>query len=156
MEHPTSAIIAYVTDELAPPEREQVEAHLAGCLECGRQREALARLLGDLRASTAAPDIHWGRWQAELRARLESRRRRRWLRPLPVAVSAGLAGLLLAIAWLGGQREAPRPDLGAIEEAALGGRLELLSQYSVLERLDLLEDIEVIGQLDRLTPRREG
>jgi predicted anti-sigma-YlaC factor YlaD len=151
MEHPTSALIAFLTGELGPAEREQVSAHLAGCAECGREHDAIARLLGDLRASSAAtPPVHWGRWQAELRARLQARR------PLPLAVSAALVGLLVVMVWWAGQPEPPRPDLAAIEEAALGGRLELLSQYPVLEHLELLEDLELIRQLDRLTPHGEG
>jgi anti-sigma factor RsiW len=157
MQHPTTALIAYLTGELTAAERGQVEAHLAQCPECGREREALSRLLGELRASApAAPEVHWGRWQAELRSRLEAPRRARWLRPAPLAVSAAMVGLLLLGVWLGVHPEGPRPDLATIEEAALGGRLDLLSQYPLLEHLELLEDLELIGQLDRLTPRREG
>jgi hypothetical protein len=37
-----------------------------------------------------------------------------------------------------------------VEEAALGAQLPLLRQYRVVERLDMLEDLEVIRQLDRL------
>jgi anti-sigma factor RsiW len=157
MQHPTTALIAYLTGEIGPPERGQVEAHLARCPECEGEREALSRLLGELRASApAAPEVHWGRWQAELRTRLEARQRRRWLRPAPLAVSAALVGLLLVGAWLAVQREGPRPDLAAIEEAAVAGRLDLLSQYPLLEHLELLEDLELIRQLDQLTFRREG
>lgn len=156
MEHPTSALIAHLTGELGPAERAEVEAHLARCPACRTERETLAGLLDDLRTSAPrAPDVPWGRWQAELRARLGARPPW-WRRPLPVAVAAGLAGLLLVVAWLGGPDEAPRPELTAIEEATLGGRLDLLSQYPLLEHLELLEDLELIRQLDRLEPRREG
>jgi hypothetical protein len=44
----------------------------------------------------------------------------------------------------------------ALEETVLGGQLELLQTYPVVERLDLLENLDVIRQLDRLAPSREG
>src|SRR5207247_751718 len=47
-------------------------------------------------------------------------------------------------------------DLAAVEEAAIGDRLELLEQYRVVEQLDLLEEFDVIRDLDRLTVERTG
>ena len=38
----------------------------------------------------------------------------------------------------------------------LGARLPLLQQYRVVERLDLLEDLDAIRQLDRLGPSGGG
>jgi hypothetical protein len=67
-----------------------------------------------------------------------------------------VAGGLVGVLWLGGNREPGRQDFAALEEAALGGRLELLEQYRTVERLDMLEDLDVIGQLDRLAPQNEG
>jgi anti-sigma factor RsiW len=154
MEHPTRALIADLTGELGPGERELVEAHLARCPECGREREAMARLLGGLRAAAAAaPEIQWSRWRAELRARLKASPRRRWAGPVPLVLSGGLAGLLVMAVWLGGQREAPRPDLAAIEHAPPG---EQLTQHPLLEDLELLENLELISHLDQLTPPPEG
>jgi anti-sigma factor RsiW len=146
MQHPTSELIAYLSGELAPADRERVDAHLAGCAECRRARDAFREILDGLRASAPAPpEVHWGRWRAELRAKVEARGRRRrwWLSPVPVALSAALAGVLLVFAWQGGVRHAPRPDLPSVEEVAV-------------EQLDLLEDLELIGHLDRLAPQQEG
>jgi anti-sigma factor RsiW len=157
MEHLTTDLIADLTGELAPTERERVEAHLAACADCRAQREILQTLLDRLRASAPAPpEIHWGRWRADLRARLEGRtaRHRRWMRP--VALAAGLAAGLLAVVWLGGDRGAPRTDLAGVEEVVRGDNLEFFRQSSLIERPDFLEDLDVIDHLDRLAPRAEG
>ena len=160
MDHLTTDLIAYLTDELSPAERERVEAHLVGCADCRDQRDTFRTLLDGLRASAAPPpEVHWGRWRADLRGRLEARAawRRWWLRPVPAVLAAGLAASLIAVVWLGQEREAPRgTDLAAMEEVVLGDQLDFLRQYSLLERLDFLEDLEVIDQLDRLAPRGEG
>ena len=108
------------------------------------------------------PGVHWGRWRAELGEKLEARRQRRawwrtwWRRPVPLALSAGLAGVLLFFAVWGGHQNGTGTDLVALEEAVLGGRLGLLQQYAVVERLDLLEELDVIGNLDRLAGGRQG
>lgn len=158
MRHPTTELIAYVTESLPGEERTGIEAHLATCADCRRERDGFAAVLADLRRSVpTAPEPHWGRWQAELRARVEARAgRARWRRPVPVALSAALAAGLVAMVWLGVERQAPRPELAAIEEVAVGERLELVRDYPVLERLDLLEDLELIHDLDRLATRGEG
>lgn len=150
MEHPTTDLIAYLQGELAADQRERLEGHLAACADCRGERDACATLLAALRASVPTPpEVHWGRWQSELRGRLQARRggRRRWLRPVPVAVTAGLVGALLVVAWLGGERPDPRPNLPSIDE--------VVYQSSAVEQLDLLEDIEVIHQLDRLAAYRD-
>lgn len=146
MQHPGSELIAYRRGELASADRERVGAHLAACADCRHELAAFDVILEGLRGSAppAPPEIHWGRWRTELRARVEARGRRRWrLSPIPLALSAGLAGVLLVFAWLGGVPEGPRPDPTGPEEVAL-------------EQLDLLEDLGVIGHLDRLVPPREG
>ncbi|MGH7324834.1 MAG: anti-sigma factor family protein [Candidatus Rokuibacteriota bacterium] len=147
MEHPTTDLIAYLQGELGAAEREQLEAHLAACAGCRRERDAFAAILGGLRASApTTSDPHWGRWRSELGARLEARGHRRWwLRPVPMALSAGLAGAVLALAWLGGERLAPHPDVASLEEV-VGDGLEP----------EPLEDLDVIQQLDRLAARGEG
>lgn len=146
MQHPKSELIAHLRGELTTADRERVDAHLAACDECRRARDAFGEILDALRASAPAPpEIHWGRWRAELQAKVEARGRRRrwWLSPVPIALSAALAGVLLVVAWQGGLRQATRPDVTSIEEVAL-------------EQLDLLEDLELIGHLDRLAPQQEG
>jgi anti-sigma factor RsiW len=163
--HPETELIAYLKDELAAPAREVVSRHLEGCAEC---RDTLAAFRGllDGVAATSAPPVHWARYRAELRTRLQARSEQRlsawWRRPLPIAVSAGLAAAVLAIVVVGPSvwREERRPrivdGLSGFEEVVLGTRLDLLRQYPIVERLDLLEDLDVIRQLDGLTESREG
>ncbi len=148
MEHPTTDLIAYLQGELGAAKRERLEAHLASCADCRRERDAFAAILTALRASAPSPsEIQWGRWRAEVRGRLAARRGRQrwWRRPVPVALSAGLAGAVLVVAWLGGERLAPHPDVASLEEV-VGEGLEL----------EPLEDLDVIQQLDGLAARGEG
>lgn len=151
MNHPTTELIAYLTETLSPQERAGIEEHLAACADCRRERDGFATVLADLRRSLpTAPEPHWGRWRAELRGRLEARQRRwPWLRPLPMALSAALAAGLLAVVWIGHERQTRRPELAAMEEV-------VVREFPVLERLDLLEDLELIHDLDRLATRGEG
>ena len=125
--------------------------------------EQFRDLLADLaHAVERPPDVHWGAYRAELRAKLEARLARRrawWRRPVPLALSASLAGALVAftLVALQSQRQSGAgADLAAVEEAAIGNRLELLEQYRVVEHLDLLEEFDVIRDLDRLTVERTG
>src|SRR2546425_6455231 len=89
------------------------------------------------RAVPTPPDVHWGRYRAELREKLEARlvrRRARWWRPAPLALSAGLAGLLLFFPFFAIQSGPPngtRVGFAAVEEAAIGGRVRALEQYQV-------------------------
>ena len=110
------------------------------------------------RTAPAPPDVHWGRYRAELRERLETRRQRRawWRRPVPLALSAGLAGVLLFFAVWGGRENGTGVDLVTLDEALLGGRLGLLQQYAVVERLYLLEELDVIRNLDPLAAGLRG
>ena len=67
---------------------------------------------------------------------------------MPAVLAAGVATAVLLLAIHGLDR---RPgELAAVEETMLGARLPLLQQYRVVERLDLLEDLEAIRHLDRL------
>lgn len=164
--HPETELIAYLKDELTGPSREAVARHLDGCADCRDTLADFRRLLAGV-AATAAPPVQWARYRAELRLRREARAERRgwswWRRPLPVAVSAGLAAaavvtlvILGPSAWRGERVARNVEGLNGFEEVVLGTRLDLLRQYSVVERLDLLEDLDVIRQLDGLTEHREG
>jgi hypothetical protein len=71
-------------------------------------------------------------------------------------LSAALAAAVLIVVLLGNEQQTSRPELAAMEEVAIGGRLELVREYPVLERLDLLENLELIDDLDRLVARSDG
>jgi len=163
--HPDADLIPYLRGELPPAERERIARHLDECPDCRQDTEQLRDLLGDLaRAIGQPPEPNWARYRAELREKLEARRRQRawgagrawWWRPVPLALSASLAGLLLVVAVWSGRQFSTVADPLTLDEAVLGGQLELLQQYQVVERLDLLEDLDVIRDLDGLAAGRQG
>jgi len=141
-EHPRTDLVPYLRGDLGGADAARVEAHLAGCEECRRERDAFAEVVLDLRRSAPEPPpVAWGRWRAELRGRLERPRRAWWRRPVPAALSLSAAAALAALAWLVNDPAPPRVDVAAIQ---------------VVEQIEFLEDLEVIGQLDQLAPDQEG
>ena len=82
------------------------------------------------------------------RARVAAPRRGWWRRPVPTVLAAGFATILIVFAMHGVPRTPS--DVVAMEETVLGARLPLLQQYQIVERLDMLEDLDAIRQLDRL------
>jgi anti-sigma factor RsiW len=154
--HPDTELTAYVTGALSLAERAAVAAHLEACADCRRAADDSRAVLAALASATAAPPpVDWGRYGAELRARVQtSARRAWWARPVPAVLAGSVvaASLLLAVQGL-----SRRPvELASVEETMLGARLPLLQQYRVVERLDLLEDLDAIRQLDRLGPSGGG
>lgn len=154
--HPDVALVSYLRGELDAAGRRRVEAHLADCRECQEAASDFEAILERLAATTPpVPEPHWGRYRAEVRARLDARRRRRWLQPMPVAMAAAATAAVVLTLTLGG-RIGPNGDAVSFEDAALTPPLDLLDKRAIVERLDLLEDLEVIRNLDRLADAREG
>ncbi len=148
--HPDTELTGFVTDALPPAERARVAAHLDGCADCRQAVEESRSVLTALATEAPAPPPpDWGRYRAELRARLQTPAHRAWwARPLPALVAAGVATAVVLLAVHGFDR---RPgELATVEETMLGARLPMLRQYRVVERLDLLEDLDAIRHLDRL------
>src|SRR3989442_10309380 len=111
--------------------------------------EQFRDLLDDLaHAVERPPDIHWSRYRAELRAKLEARLERRrawWRRPVPLALSASLAGALAGGALVlvqSGRQSGTGADPAAVEGAAIGDPPEALEPYRVAEPLDPLEGFD--------------
>jgi anti-sigma factor RsiW len=158
--HPETELGPYVRGELAPSERLRVARHLEACPDCRLDAEALRALMTELAHSVPVPPaVNWGRYRAELRLKLDARRapgRAWWSRPLPLALSASLAGVLLFFTVWSGWRSPGGVEPMTPEEATIGRRLDLLRQYSVVERLDLLEEFDVIRSLDQLAGTQEG
>ena len=99
--HPDTDLVPYLRGELPPAERERVARHLEECPDCKQDTELLRDLLGNLsHAIGQPPAVSWARYRAELREKLEARRAQVqwWRHPMPLAVSASLAGALLLVA----------------------------------------------------------
>ena len=150
--HPETELIPFLRGELAPADHERVAAHVAACAECRNAIEESRLVLDALAARRAPAEPDWGRYQAELRARIAAGPQRRWwTRPVPtLAVAAVLSvGILAGVRGLQLVSEERRPtDMLVFEESTLGAQLPLLREYRVVERLDMLEDLDVIRQLD--------
>jgi anti-sigma factor RsiW len=155
--HDETAIIPWLRGELPDAERRAVESHLAGCADCRAAAEDFRALLATLAAEAPEPPaVNWGAYRAELREKLDRRRGGpRWW-PVPLALSGALAAGLVFLVVGHTPRDSRLAELTAVEETVIGGRLDLLRQYPVVERLELLEDLEVIRNLDRLDPVKES
>ena len=152
--HVEDRLISLAAGELDAAERLQVEAHLGGCAACRSAQADFSRIAAEL-ARPAAPAVHWGAYRAELHDKLEARRsggrQRAWwpgsLRPLSMAMAAGLVAVMIWIAGPGGGPLLGNGDL-AVDDSALAGRLGLISRLDLVQQLDFLEDLDVIGGLD--------
>ncbi len=160
--HPDTALVPLLRNELTPAEHARVMAHVAGCPACARSLDDTRELLARLGASLPSPPaVHWPAYRAELRERLHARRAaragwRRLVQPLPLALSAAAAALLVVLSTQTVLRPGtPDADVAAFEDVVIGGRLPLMQEYPVVEQLELLEDLETIRHLDRL-PVHEG
>ena len=159
--HLETELIAYLRDELAPEARQRADRHLQECPECAATLAAYGELLEGLARSLPEPPvIHPGCYRGELREKLEGggRQRRAWWRaPVPLALSASLGAVALVLVMVSVTRQGgEHRDLTAFEETAMGVRLEMIREVPVVEKLDLLEDLEIIRQLDRVAPTAEG
>ena len=155
--HPETALVPFAKGELSPAEHQAVATHLEACEAC---RLALADARAVLSALTDAPGPpmpHWGRYRTELRARLHAdvRASRWWRRPMPIAISVGLAAALVLFMLRPTPVEQRPVDLAALDETAIGARLDMLAHYDVVERLDLLEELDVIRHLDVVPVRSD-
>ena len=159
--HLEAELVAYLTEELAPEALLRARRHLDECPECTATLAEYRELLEGLARSVPEPPaIHPGAYRAELRDKLQARDRRRrvwWRPPVPLALSASVAAAALVLVTLYSTRQmGEHRDLTAFEETAMGVRLEMLKEAPVVEKLDLLEDMEIIRQLDRVAPTAEG
>jgi len=162
MRHPEIELIALVRGELVGRDHDRVVDHLQSCATCRDTRDDIRRTLEALRASAPeAPELHGPRYRAELWRKLEARQdqaasRAWWRWPVPLALSAGLTGMLLFLAVHGGFPTSQPGQIPASEEAAIARRLDLLRNYRLVERLDLLEDFDILRSLDTPAGRRES
>jgi anti-sigma factor RsiW len=157
--HPETDLVPYLRGELPPAERERVARHLEECPDCKQDTDLLRDLLDNVAHLIGEPPaVNWARYRAELREKLEAQRARVawWRRPMPLTLSASLAGALLFVAVWGG-RELSRPaDPTGPDEVVMSQELGLLQNLRTVERLDLLEDFEVLRNLDGLASEHQG
>src|SRR5260370_41688086 len=149
--HPESEVGPYVRGELRPQERERVARHLEDCPDCRQDADGLRDLLAKLSRSVPVPPaVNWGGYRAELREKLTARSARRrvwWSRPLPLVLSASLAGVVLVLALWSGWQSPSGVEPMTPHEAVIGRRLRLLPQYPVAERPPPLPGIDAVQHL---------
>src|SRR5258708_18829413 len=137
--HPESELVPYVRGELTPPERERVTRHLEDCPDCRQDADGLRDLLAKLSRSVPVPPaVNWGGYRAELREKLTARRARRrawWGRPLPLALSASLAGVVLVLALWSGWHSPTGVEPMTPQEAVIRRRLRLLPHSPLVHPL---------------------
>jgi anti-sigma factor RsiW len=150
MTHVTTELTALLDGALDEAARRRVEQHLEGCAGCRAEQARLTGLLATLRTLPGAPEPS-PHFEARLAARLARERRPgplAWLRrgswrlafPTAGLAAAALAGVLV----VRHQRT---------EELAMADRLELLEEYEVVASLDdveTAEDAALVAQLDTL------
>lgn len=162
--HPETAIAPYVAGDLPAAERAEIAAHLDVCPACRETADAFRAVLDELALTAPAPPLDAARYAAELRRKLVvrvadravPRPAWRW-RPVPLALSAALASVLVFLAVKGVVLDTRVAELSVVDETVLGERLDLVRQYPMLETIELLEeDLDVIRHLDRLADVREG
>jgi anti-sigma factor RsiW len=165
--HPETDLVPFLRNDLPESARHRVSQHLDACRRCRATLTAYQALLEGLREGTPAPPaLDWGRYQADLRARraartaMPTRRSSAWVRRVggPVTVAAGVAAAAALLLIVHGDKSRPLPEAPVVPIADLvvASRLDLLRQYPMVERLELLQDLDVIRHLDELTRAPRG
>src|SRR6266478_5568389 len=114
--HPERDLVPFLRGELAAADRERVDRHLVACARCRAAAEGYRRLLDDLaRSAPLAPAVHWRRYRAEVRERIERRTRR------PAVAFEEI---------MQGRR------LGLLERYEVLERLDLFEDLDVIQHLD--------------------
>ena len=157
--HVDADLIAYAEDALPPASRARIERHLASCAACAEALASHHDLLSALASSVPTPPpLHSEAYRRQLRGKLDERLEgrtpwRRW-RVVLVPATAAVAVALLAVTVLRSDDPRGRRNGAGVDETA--HHVEVIRAAPVVEHLELLEDLDVIGQLDRLAPKVEG
>jgi anti-sigma factor RsiW len=152
--HPEALLIPHLRGELEGAARARMEEHLRGCAQCRAQRDQLSAGLDAIRQQVAellAPD--WTAYRTELRRKLAAReenRARSWWRPATLVWASIAAAGVTAVLVLSAVSLHRGPN---VEQLELGDAdVGLLRNYSMVEKIELLENYEVIEHLDELSP----
>jgi anti-sigma factor RsiW len=177
--HPEAALVPYVRGELRGEEGARVTRHLEGCASCREAADSAAAAMRELALrveAVPAPDaaIYRAELYRKLNARAEPGVRgnagTRWRQPRIVGLSLGAFGVAAAAltlifvthqgAWVAAPPQVAVPLMdqlatqeNTMQEAAMtGADVGLLRDYPMVERLDLLENYDVIAHLDEVSP----
>lgn len=177
--HPETALVPYVRGELRGEEGARVTRHLEGCASCREAADSAAAAMRELaRRVEAVPAPDAAIYRAELYRKLNARAEpgvrgnagTPWRRPRIVGLSLGAFGVAAAAlmlifvmhqgAWVAAPPQVAVPPMdqlatqeGTMQEAAMtGADVGLLRDYPMVERLDLLENYDVIAHLDQVSP----
>ncbi|WP_163996169.1 anti-sigma factor family protein [Pyxidicoccus caerfyrddinensis] len=146
-------LTAYVDGELPPARREEVTAHLDTCAGC-RSTHALLRNTVARLAELPAYEPSSATRRAVM-AKLDAlpvpwwERLRKWLRPVVLVPSLGLAAAVGVALLLAGPGPDAPPELEDPAVMELAANLEVAEDYEVLG-LDSAEDLEVVANLHEL------
>ena len=168
--------LPYLDGKLSSQERALVEAHLAQCSACAEQLEGFRQVSQSLESWQAPVPSPWfeARLRQKIAADVAPRGLTGWLSaslpsfPVSVAVLLLLAALLI---WIGGMRQTPEPNLivsdvkvdellqVAGEEVELYMQLQAALQenstdelLNIMEEVELLNEFEVLGELQKPAP----
>ena len=152
--HPETLLILHLRGELDAAARARVEAHLRGCARCRDEAAGLSNAMGAIgRQIAELPTPEWTIYRADLRRKLRDRiaarqdRAESWWRPTLIWGSFAAAGVAaLALVTLFALQRPPNVDQLALADVDIG----LLRTYPVVEKMDLLENYDVIDHLDEL------
>lgn len=156
----------YLDGALESQETQSVKDHLASCVACQKEREALERswaMLGQWQKIDPAPGYvsrFWTRVSLEpswrervaggIREAVEGVRRKRLAPVFAAACVLMIAGIFSLRNYL--QMREARELLSSLsqEELEMAEDIELAENFEIIENLDVLEDLEIIENLDSL------
>ena len=158
--HPETELVPFLRGELSARERDRVQHHLDGCVQCRESMDGLGVTMRQVASRLEElPVPEWSVYRRELRLKLARRTEAPslWRRPGIIwgslaTAGVGLAALLLSLTMRPSTTEMAPPavDQLAMEQAPEGIDQALLRDYPVVEHLELLEDYDVIEHLDQL------
>ncbi len=167
--HPQTALAPFLRGDLTAAERERVELHLRDCAACRADVESFRVIMTALaREAATVPEPNWSRYRAELHRKIAAQddrgpdlRQHVWQVPRLAWASMATAGAAVAAIVLvitlshRPSVSSPPVDELAMEDVIGGTDVGLLSNYSMVQHLDLLENYDVIEHLDQLAPSNQ-
>jgi len=141
---------AFLNRALSRSRLEKVRGHLKGCAACRSKLEALAQdyqrmdeMIRGLPQMQPSPGFDAAFWRKVTDIEDHRRRRFRLDRFLsgwrPLLAAGATAGVVLAFMLF-----RPGPSIPTVEEILIADHMEMLSDFEIIEHLDLLENWDAI------------